>query len=396
MKITYLKFTIIICITIVFVQTAFMIIPQNAVTLYNIAFRPLVYAVLAASLYVFKGRTSRPANKAHQANMIAVLSIVAFGVVIMILSFVFGAGVNIMMLNQSLILHNLWEFGSIVILGEYIRFKLIGGVNKQYRVGTIIALTIVLAYGQMNTLRILIQGDAILWAVFFEAVFRPLIVSAASSGFAIAGSFAAVLIISFVYTMSSYIIPILPNISPIAWSLVISGLTFITIIAYYNIINEKKRSRKALEKRAYTYMKNPLGRYIAGAILVSGALAFTIGLFPFYPLVILTGSMSGTFERGSIVIVERVPSNEVLRRVDEGEIIHFISRGRVEFVHRVIDFAHDDEGERQYITRGDANELTDPFPVPQQNVLGVVHTAFPFLGYPYLFFQSVFRLFDYR
>ena len=129
------------------------------------------------------------------------------------------------------------------------------------------------------------------------------------------------------------------------------------------------------------------------SVLISLIVAFFNGVFPLYPVVVLTSSMSGTFERGSLVFNEKIPAGEAFVRVGEGEVIHFVCRGRVEYVHRVIDFRHDIDGERQYITRGDASELTDPHPVQQDSVLGIVRASLPFFGYPYIFFQAIFRAF---
>ena len=121
MKTSSLKFTIIVCVTLVVMQTVFMFIPVVALSLYNIALRPLVYGILMAAVMVFMGLDSRPVRKAYGANMVAVLSVTMFGVVFLITVFLFGAGTNVVTINANAVARNLWEHGSIVILGELIR-----------------------------------------------------------------------------------------------------------------------------------------------------------------------------------------------------------------------------------------------------------------------------------
>ena len=387
-----LKFTLTVCAAILVLQTVYMIIPSETIRLYNMVLRPLVYITLAAAVYVFAGIDERPVLKAYDANMIAVLSIGLFGIVFLVLSVLFGAGTNMMAASFPVVIRNLWEVGSIVVLGELIRYKLIKNTDKHDRAGIVLILTVVLAYGHMNALRMLFGGDVAVWAVFYESVFRPLVISAAASYFAIKGGFVSVVLVSFFYTMVIYLLPVIPNISSIVWALLISGLAFLTVVVCYSVIDGKKRAQRKRENRLAKYFdKKPVYAYVIRVGVIAVVAAFFLGIFPIYPVAILTGSMAGTFERGSLVFVERVPQGEAFIMVGEGEVIHFISRGRVEYIHRVVDFAHGADGERQYITQGDASYLIDPFPVYQDDVLGIARATLPFFGYPYIFFQAIVR-----
>lgn len=390
MKNQALNFTVLVCITLMVLQTVFMIIPFNAILLYNMALRPLVYAALAVIVYVFIGLDERQVRKAHNSNTVAIVSLATFGVVIIIAAFLFGAGANVMAPNLSVVGHSLWERGSIIILGELIRYKLIKKAGQENRTGIVVALTIVLAFGQMNAVRMMIQGDMAVWTVFFESVFRPLAISAVASYLAVEGSFLSVILLSFAYSMAPYLVPILPNISPTAWSLIISGLAFLTGVILYFATNEKGCSQRVREKQVLKYYaKKPIFYNAITAVVIIAIITFFAGVFPIYPVVVLTGSMAGTFERGSLVFVERVPPGDAFIRVGEGYVIHFVNHNGVSYIHRVIDFGHNIDGERQYVTRGDATELVDPFAVTQDDVLGIARASLPFFGYPYIFFQAV-------
>ena len=225
--------------------------------------------------------------------------------------------------------------------------------------------------------------------IFFESIFKPLVISAAVSYIAINGNYFSVVFISFIYSMASYLVPIIPNILPIVWSLIINGLVFITVIIYYIEINEKGQALRIREKRVDKYIKKPIFGYLFIGAIMSLIVAFFIGMFPIYPVVVLTDSMEPTLGRGNLVLVERVPNGDAFIRVGEGEVLHYKNHLGVEYIHRVVDFTYDINGERQYITRGDASYLTDPYPVIQSDVLGIARAALPFIGYPYIFFRSI-------
>lgn len=389
MKTGNVKFTITVCIVLVLMQTIFMTIPLQAIRLFNLALRPIVYATLAIAVYIFMGADRRPVPKAYLANMLAILSFAIFGVVFIALSFVLGGGLNVMTPSLAVVSRSIWEHGSVVVLGALIRYKLIKTSGLQYRTGIVTALTIVLAYAEMNLLRSLL-ADANIWDVFFVSIFRSLVVSAVASYIAIEGSLFSVILVSFVYSMAPYLMPILPDVTAIALSLILGGLAFATAVLYHFIISDKSRAKRMSEKRAARYEKRPASSYAVSAALISLTAAFFIGVFNIYPVVVLTNSMAGTFERGSMVFVEKVPPGEAFFMVGEGEVIHFVSPAGVEYIHRVVDFRLNAHGEREYITRGDAADIVDPFPVAQDEVKGIARALLPFVGYPYLIFRAVF------
>jgi len=367
-----------------------MFIPGGLVSIFDIALRPLVYASLATAVFAMLGRDLRRTSKAYHANMVAILSCALFGIAVLILSFNFGVGTNAIAPELSVIVRNFWQYGSIVVFGEIIRFKLIKDSAKRNHTVVIVLLSIVLAYGQMNALRMIAVG-ADLWHMFFITVFGTLVVSAVASYFALKGSFASVLIFSFVYNMFVLLSPALPVIPAVVFALITSGLAFVSAVVFRFIVDEKSQKIKIREKRAAKYMKRSVIGSMVTAAIITVAIAFFIGVFPIYPVVVLTDSMAGTFERGSIVFIERTPSDEVFLRVDEGYVIHFVARGGAEYIHRVVDFRFDAFGEREYITQGDASEFIDPFPVPQDDVLGIARATLPFFGYPYIIIQNLFR-----
>jgi signal peptidase len=115
----------------------------------------------------------------------------------------------------------------------------------------------------------------------------------------------------------------------------------------------------------------------------------TIGATESY--VVMSGSMEPSIMTGDVIFVyERDPST-----IEEGDVITYNLDGQQREVttHRVIDIVENDEGQRVFVTKGDANEDPDPYRVPPDAVIGVMPTdgipaRVPFLGHALLFAQS--------
>jgi signal peptidase len=108
--------------------------------------------------------------------------------------------------------------------------------------------------------------------------------------------------------------------------------------------------------------------------------------------VVLSGSMTPTIQPGDVIFVyDRKPSN-----IDEGDVITYNLEGeRTEVTtHRVVDVVRTEDGERVFVTKGDANEDPDPYRVPPEAVIGAmpvqngIQARIPYLGHALMFAQS--------
>jgi len=100
--------------------------------------------------------------------------------------------------------------------------------------------------------------------------------------------------------------------------------------------------------------------------------------------IVLSGSMSPEFDTGSLVFVrEKEPEQLVV-----GDIITFRSINDPDSLttHRIVEVQRDDG--LRFITRGDANNVNDPNPVPADNVVGLVTGDVPYVGYLLNFVQT--------
>jgi signal peptidase len=107
------------------------------------------------------------------------------------------------------------------------------------------------------------------------------------------------------------------------------------------------------------------GRVVSTLLIAAGVLFSALLIVPaalgWQRYVIVSGSMTGTYDRGTLVLDDVVPVEDL--RV--GDVITYKPppgsgpKGLV--THRLVSIAHGPHGERIYRTKGDANKLADPW-----------------------------------
>jgi signal peptidase len=107
------------------------------------------------------------------------------------------------------------------------------------------------------------------------------------------------------------------------------------------------------------------GRLASGAALVvvvlTALVVLTPALWGWQRYAIVSGSMTGTYDRGSLVLDEVVPVDTL----KVGDVITYLppaGAGPDHLVtHRIASIERDPTGQRVYRTKGDANEVADPW-----------------------------------
>lgn len=129
---------------------------------------------------------------------------------------------------------------------------------------------------------------------------------------------------------------------------------------------------------------------IISAVVVFGVAAVPQVVGAEHSYVVLSDSMKPTFSAGSVVLVNEVPAAEI----SEGDVITYEASGggagmaNVDRVtHRVVEVVNED-GERAFRTKGDANEEPDAQLVRSSSVIGVVIFSIPYIGYVTQFANS--------
>lgn len=175
-----------------------------------------------------------------------------------------------------------------------------------------------------------------------------------------------------------YIIPFQPAMPEAILAFVKIIIPLVTY-AFIDALYEKK-IRYALKKRS------KFGAIITVLfVLVMACVVMLVSnRFRFGALVIATGSMTGELNVGDVAIFEQ-PADSA---VQEGQVIVFEKDDAV-VVHRVVDI-QTINGRTRYYTKGDANEDWDSGFLYASDIIGCVRYKIPIVGYPTLWFRSLF------
>lgn len=106
-----------------------------------------------------------------------------------------------------------------------------------------------------------------------------------------------------------------------------------------------------------------------------------------FPMIVLTDSMEGTFDSGSLIICKTADPEDV----EAGDIICFYDptgNGTTTVTHRVARVENDGDGTLSFITKGDANNTEDSTPVLAEKLVGVYQFHIAGLGSLAMFMQT--------
>ena len=175
--------------------------------------------------------------------------------------------------------------------------------------------------------------------------------------------------------------PILPDIPAMTIALVgtiapIIGFLFIQrlLLPEYAEVRRPKRRRASFGTG-----------WMGVAIISVGIIWFCSGLFPIWPTVMYSGSMSPDLEVGDVVMLTDT-SPEAIKI---GDIIEYRTEDS-SVIHRVVDI-YDEGGQRLFITKGDANNSPDSDPVVPSQITGKVVLTLPEVGWLVIQIKNLFR-----
>lgn len=115
---------------------------------------------------------------------------------------------------------------------------------------------------------------------------------------------------------------------------------------------------------------------LASVLIITVAVPLMFGATPY---TVLTGSMRPNYPPGSLIVVKPVAPDAV----KGGDVITFqVESGKPGVItHRVTMVRVNYEGQRTFITQGDANNVKDENPIVPEQIRGKVWYSVPYLGY---------------
>lgn len=165
--------------------------------------------------------------------------------------------------------------------------------------------------------------------------------------------------------------PILPDLSWAFKGLIGTAVPIVGLVLANSLRSSRRRPGQARREK-----EGSLAGWIVTTIVAVAIIWFAVGLFPVHPTTVISGSMRPALDVGDVVIIAKVST----ANIKPGDIIQFREPEGVTTVHRVVEI-QESEGQKFFITQGDANSEPDANPVLFANVVGKVIFEIPKIGW---------------
>ncbi len=174
--------------------------------------------------------------------------------------------------------------------------------------------------------------------------------------------------------------PVLPNLKWITTAFIgiLCPVFSLTIMQNIYLKEAKLFKRKNNENNIFSL--------IVTSLISIFIIWFSVGVFPIYPSVVITGSMEPLIKPGDIIIVEKITSMEEINNLKKNDIVQFKSNNVV-ISHRIIKIIEKEET-YNFRTKGDNNSGVDVDLVKPKQIKGKVINVVPKIGWPTLFIKS--------
>ena len=307
----------------------------------------------------------------------------AFGIIYVATIYIIGIFVGFynaaVKLSLWSILNYIIPYIVIIISSEIIRKTLLLKEDKISRIIILIAMTILdmILWTNIYELETVKDYFTLISFIIFSSIANNLLYNYIVIKYR---GWVANIIYRLLTTLYMYISPIVPNIY-IFWESVIRLIVpYIIYIILEQIYSKKTKIVSTKQKR----------RDIITTIILCIVVILIVMLisckFRFGVLTIGSGSMTGTINKGDMILYERYEEDE---QIKTGDIIVFTSED-LRVVHRVVD--QRDLGEEiRYYTKGDANEQEDEGYRIRKDVIGKVKFRIPYIGYLTLWVNNIFE-----
>ncbi len=340
--------------------------------------------ILALVLTIFTVITYTAIKKKNTKSVLSrqvMYLMIGFGVIYLISFYLMGLYFGYYKASVQFSLYGIWNFiipsTIIIITSELIRDRLLSYKSTLSKSLIFIDMVLVdlIVYSKVYDLSNLDDALVVVGFIFFASISCNLLYNYISVRY----DNKSIIIYRLMTVLYVYIIPYIPDVY-------IFFRSFLRMIYPYIIY-------LVLE---YTYSKaNAASAYkdrtrnIVVTTVLMIVMCFVIALvscrFEYGILVIGSGSMTGTIDRGDAVIYRQYHNNSI----SEGDIIIFYNKD-VKTVHRVIKIENVN-GEYRYFTKGDANQRMDDGYRTKDSIMGITNFKIKYIGYPTLWLRDIFE-----
>ncbi len=325
-------------------------------------------------------------SKLRHRNFVYIWSLI-FGISYILLNLFAGFldGLGKSPYNHSMqgIITNFTVVGSSLIAREVIRGYLINSTSKKenYLIFVAIAFFMTITTFSINKyINLSNMEEAVMFAAeYFLPEFSH---NLFASYLVFLGGPAASIIYLGIVQLFHWMSPVLPNLKWINVALIgiLCPIFFLMSMqsSYTRRIKKSKKSQKNDEDMI---------SWIITSVVSILIIWFTVGVFPIYPSVIITGSMEPQIKPGDIILVEKIADIKDIESLSVNDVIQF-HRDGILISHRIIEIKTNEEEGLLYKTKGDNNSGPDTGLVKPQDIKGTIKYIIPKVGWLTLLIKS--------
>lgn len=337
---------------------------------YNYLIKPLGFLIIALLAHSILGEkyTKFPGRK----KILEIILIIVLSYVI----FYYSTGLLLGFTKSTYstdfvgIIKNLYSILLVVILEEYIRYKILIYSNKKNNKILIILIALIFTLTEISYVKIITELNSAGVVEFVLSELIPLICfNFIYCYIALNNSYKGNLIYRGIPVLLQIIIPIFPT-----WNWYLLGCFEVIYIgiSYYVI---KTNIDKINEEKIKKEKKSIVGTVIFVIIIIVYVM-FVNGIFKYVPVAVMSNSMYPLFQRGDVLVYEKINPKDL----EIGDVLVF-SNGDKVVLHRINKIIR--KNNDVYITtKGDNLDTADAQITTSKDVIGKMKFTIPAIGYP--------------
>jgi len=336
--------------------------------------QPVLWGFLSWVILVLPKR--KPFARPNVRNTVIQLALIIgfFQVVLYVISGLFsGFGSSPYSFTPLNIIGNLFFIGTALVGMELSRAWLCNHLGKRHTFIALASISIIytilnLTLNQITSIKPEIESISYVSSSILPLLTENLLATL----LALLGGFRASIAYRGILLAFWWFSPILPDLPWTFSGLIGTTVPIFGMIALYSVYSVKS-GRGRIRKQAKEGF--PAG-WIVTSVIAVAIIWFSVGLFPFHPSLIASGSMRPMLDTGDIGIIAKVPTDTI----KVGDVIQFRTEADIEIIHRVIEI-QETETAKYFITKGDANDTPDIDPVKPEYVEGRLVFTIPKIGW---------------
>ena len=266
----------------------------------------------------------------------------------------------------------------IVITSEIIRSEFLSKNTRLSEFNTIAFGVLIELVLYVNIYNITTLDDFLnaIGFIMFPSIINNILFNYTSKKFGIIPNIAY----RIITTTYIYILPIVPNVYIYFKSIARMVYPLLVFLVFKSVYEKNKEIVPKINKNISRVITTIFTLFVLICSMLISC-KFKYGM-----LVIGSGSMTGTINKGDAIIYGKIKN---INEVKEKDIIVFENNKRM-IVHRVIKI-EDINNEIRIYTKGDNNPQQDPLYSTKDNIVGKVKTRIPSIGFPTIIVNEAFK-----